>query len=293
MRRVGAPAPIGFLLILLLPVMLSAQQGQINPRIPPPPPPPETEELPVTRTVSPVELVPAPRPAHTTVELPAGTRILVVLDTPLSTRISKKGHPVTFRTSDPVPLENNLELPPETEILGTVVEARRPGGFGRPGTLKVQITGVRLASGKEARMAAHLDSADAKQGRLSADKNRTAGAVDMAQWAIIGTLAGMQIGGGKGAGYGAAAGALAGLIIMMAQRGPDLYLEPGMPFAVMVDQPVTLPGPDVVDAHEKYTRTRASAGGTSQDATYSARDDDGRVPESRRPVLKRRPRTNP
>ena len=293
MRRTGAPAPIIFSLIFLLPMALVAQEGQINPRIPPPPPPPETEDLPFTRTVSPIELVPAPRPAPAKLELPAGTRILVVLDTPLSTRISKKGHPVSFRTTDPVWLQDNLELPPDTEILGTVVEARRPGGFGRPGTLKVQITGVRPANGAETRMAAHLDSADAKQGRLSADKNRTAGVVDMAQWAIVGTLAGLQIGGGKGAGYGAAAGALAGLIIMMAQRGPDLYLEPGMPFAVVVDQPVMLPGPDVVAAHERYTRTRASAGGTSQDPTYSSRDDDGRVPESRRPVLKRRPRTNP
>lgn len=290
MRRTGASVPAFFFLIFLTPLTLSAQQGQINPRIPPPPPPPEAEELPPARAVSPAELVPAPRPAPATVELPAGTRILVVLDTPLSTRISKKGHPVTFRTTDSVWLQDNLELPPDTEILGTVVEARRPGGFGRPGTLKVQISGVRLANGTETRMAAHLDSADAKQGRLSADKSRTAGAVDMAQWAIVGTLAGLQIGGGKGAGYGAAAGALAGLIIMMAQRGPDLYLEPGMPFAVVVDQPVTLPGPEVVAANESYARTRASAGGSSPDPTSASQDDDSRVPDSHRPKLKRRPR---
>ncbi len=293
MRRTGASVPAFFFLIFLIPLALSAQQGQINPRIPPPPPPPETEELPAARAVSPAELVPAPRPAPATVELPAGTRILVVLDTPLSTRISKKGHPVSFRTTDSVWLQDNLELPPDTEILGTVVEARRPGGFGRPGTLKVQITSVRLTTGTETRMAARLDSADAKQGRLSADKSGTAGAVDMAQWAIVGTLAGLQIGGGKGAGYGAAAGALAGLIIMMARRGPDLYLEPGMPFAVVVDQPVTLPGPDVVAANESYARTQASAGGLSPDPTSASQDDDSRVPDSRRPKLKRRPRPNP
>src|SRR3990172_1145328 len=195
MRRTGASVPAVLFLIFLVPLALAAQQGQINPRIPPPPPPPEFEDLPPARTVSPAELVPAPRPAPATVELPAGTRILVVLDTPLSTRISKKGHPVSFRTTDSVWLQDNLELPPDTEILGTVVEARRPGGFGRPGTLKVQITGVRLTNGTETRMAARLDSADLKQGRLSADKNRTAGAVDMAQWAIVGTLAGLQIGG--------------------------------------------------------------------------------------------------
>lgn len=297
MRRMGASLVAVLLPFFSIPLALAAQQGQINPRIPPPPPPPETtEEVPPARPVSPDPLTvapqPAPRPAPATVEMPTGTRILVVLDTPLSTRISKKGHPVSFRTTDPVSLQDSLELPPETEILGTVVEARRPGGFGRPGTLKVQITGVRLTTGTEARMAARLDSADVKQGRLSADKSRTAGAVDMAQWAIVGTLAGMQIGGGKGAGYGAAAGALAGLIIMMSQRGPDLYLEPGMPFAVIVDQPVTLPGPEVMAAHESYMRTRASSS-ASPDPSYSSQDNDSRVPESRRPVLKRRPRTNP
>jgi hypothetical protein len=294
MRRTGTVVPAVALLIFLTPLALPAQNGQINPRIPPPPPP-ETEELPPApaRTVTTPELTPAPRPAPATVELPAGTRILVRLDTPLSTRISKKGHPVSFRVTDSVQLDNNLELPPETEILGTVVEVRRPGGFGRPGTLKVQITGVRLENGTETRMTARLDSADAKQGRLSADKSRTAGAVDMAQWAIVGTLAGMQIGGGKGAGYGAAAGALAGLIIMMSRRGQDLYLEPGMPFAVMVDQPVTLAGHEVVAANESYARTRASSGSAPSDPTYSSQDNDSRVPDSRRPVLKRRPRTSP
>jgi hypothetical protein len=293
MRRTGASVLAIFFAGFLLPLALSAQQGQINPRIPPPPPPPETEELPPPRAVSPPELVPAPPPAPATVELPAGTRILVELDTPLSTRISKKGHPVSFRTTDSVWLDGNLELPPGTEILGTVVEARRPGGFGRAGTLKVQITGVRLTTGTETRMTAHLDSADLKQDRLSADRNRTAGAVDMAQWAIVGTLAGMQIGGGKGAGYGVAAGALAGLIIMMAQRGPDLYLEPGMPFAVVVDQPVTLPGQEVAAANAAYSSTQASRGGASPDPGSPSADNESRVPESRRPVLKRRPRTNP
>ena len=105
-------------------------------------------------------------------------------------------------------------------------------------------------------------------------------------------MTGWQVAGGKGAGYGAAAGAMVGLIIMMSKRGADLYLEPGMPFAVLVDQPVTLPGADVVAAHEAYARTHASASQSSSDPTSASQDDD-RVPESRRPVLKRRPRTKP
>ena len=263
-----------------------AQQAPINPRIPPPPPPPEeTAHVPTQpEAATPTPLPPVPA----TVEIAAGMRIPVVLDTPLSTRISKAGQLVTFRTTDSIRVNDLLEIPPDTEIIGTVVEARKPGGFGRPGTLKVKVVRIRLASGTATEMAAHLDSRDVKQGRISADKNGSANAVDLAQWAVLGTLIGWQGASGKGAGYGAAAGALTGLIIMMARRGPDLYLEPGMPFAVVVDQAFTLPGPEVQAAQENYARTHGpSYGGSSGSSASSLPDDQERRPGNR-PVLKRR-----
>jgi hypothetical protein len=289
MRRMGGTLA-SFLVILLACGSAAAQQGQINPRIPPPPPP---EEIPAPAPAPPVEATPAPPPPPATVELPAGTRIPVVLDTALSTRITKRGESAIFRTTQAIPVHDTLEIPPDTEIVATVIEARKPGGFGKPGTLKIQLTGIRLASGAEQRLVARLDSQDMKQGRISADKSGSNNVVDLAQWAVLGTLGGYQVGGGKGAGYGAAAGAAIGLVIMMARRGPDLYLEPGMPFDIVVNEPVALPGAEVQTAQQNYARTNGPGSpGYSGSSSVSQMDpqNDSRVPESRRPVLKRRPR---
>jgi hypothetical protein len=297
MRRTGEGAAICLLVLGLAAWPVLAQQGPINPRIPPPPPPPDETAAPAP-AAPPAEQpallpppAPTPVPVPATVELLKGTRIPVTLETPLSTRISKKGQQVIFRTTDPVPVES-LELPPDTEISATVVEARRPGGFGRPGTLKVRIDGIRLSNSTHVEVPARLDSADVKQGKISADRNAGSNVMDLAQWATLGTLVGWQTGGGSGAGYGAAAGAAAALIIMMARRGPDLYLEPGMPFAVVVDQDTTLPGAEIHAAQQAWAAANPgpSSGDSSSASVDSDPADNSRVPASRRPVLKRRPR---
>jgi len=278
---------VAILALFLLALSVAAQQGTINPRIAPPPP-----EQPATAPT------PAPAPDSTpppeTVGIAAGTRIGVVLDTPLSTRISKTGQRVAFRTRDPLPVHETLEIPPETEFVGTVVEAQRPGSFGRAGKLRVRVDRIQLSNGISAGVVARFDSADGKAGgRVSADRRGKSNVVDLVQWAALGTLIGLQVHGGKGAGYGAAAGTTAALIILMSKRGPDLYLEPGMPFTVVLDQPVTLPGAEVLAAQQAYARGHASAAPSSSSAAGRASDSEPAHSSEPRPKLNRRPKPLP
>src|SRR5262249_61225900 len=112
---------------------------------------------------------PAPSTLPATVQIPASTRIAVVLDTPLSTRIARQGQAVTFRTSDPLRIANQLEVPPETTITGSVVEVKRPGSFGKSGVLRVMVDRINLSTGTTRDLVAHVDSADLKaNGRPSA-----------------------------------------------------------------------------------------------------------------------------
>lgn len=298
MRRTGAGrAAFGLFSLFLTLLPAFAQDGKINTRVPPPPPPPE--EVPIGRTSLPPDLVPAEPPAAAVpdrVALSQGTRISVVLATPLSTRISKKGQRVSFHTSHWVPLSDALELPPQTEFVGSVVEARRPGAFGQAGTLQVKLQRIELPGGASVPVTARLESPDANaKGRISADRASTAGVADLAQWAVMGTLAGWNFGGGKGAGYGAAAGAAVGLVILMSRRGQDLYLEPGMPFTVVLDREASLPGADVHAAQRQYARLNGpsgsqagSGGGGSNASSPMGAEADPRVSPSERPKLKRR-----
>ena len=229
------------------------------------------------------------------VVIPKGTRIAVELDTPLSTRISKAGQQVTFRSAESVALGDQIELPPQTAFTGSVVKVRRPGAFGRPGELRVKVERIELAGGTTASVAARLDSADGRgRGMVSSDRNRVADLYSLATWTLNGTLLGSAISGGKGAGIGAGAGAAVALIILASRRGPDVYLEPGMPFTVILDEAVTLSGADVVAAQKEYTRTFGSRSGDKEGAEAGSseisRNPDGAVLDSDRPQLKRRPK---
>jgi len=308
------------------PLALGSVQAQqppiINPRVPPPPPPDPPVAKPVPQPVpqpavppvapepevaKPVLKVPEPivPPADlpAAVEIPAGTAIEVVLDTPLSTKMTKKGDRVAFRTARTVPLSNQLELPAETAFTGSVVEVRRPGGFGKAGAMRVFVERVELENGPSAAVVAHLDSADMQgKGRIAVDKSRTTDLYSLASYTLQGTLLGSAIKGGKGAAVGAGAGALAALIIMMSRKGQDLYLEPGMPFTVILDQSVALPAQELYIAQQKQlqARNRASLPGSNPngiDPTIDnpsagpiERNPDSATLDPERPKLKRRPK---
>ena len=261
-----------------------------------PPVAPKAEEA-KPAPIAPEPIIPPPTlPA--TVEIPAGTPIEVVLDTPLSTKITKKGQQVTFRTSRALSLGDQLELPAETAFTGSVVEVKRPGGFGKAGAMRVLVERVELENGPSAAVVAHLDSPDIKgKGRITTDNSRATDLYSLATYTLQGTLLGSAIKGGKGAAVGAGAGAMAALIIMMSRKGPDLYLEPGMPFVVILDQSVSLPAKDVYIAQQTLARARATASANASDLTNAGssgseleRNPDGATLDSDRPKLKRRPK---
>ena len=253
---------------------------------------------------APRELEPIVPPADLplTIEIPGGTPIEVILDTPLSTRMTKRGQAVTFRTSRSMALSDQLTLPEETVFTGSVVEVKRPGGFGQAGVMRVFLERVQLENGPSAAVVAHLDSPDIKgKGRIAADNSRTTDLYSLATYTLQGTLLGSAIKGGKGAAVGAGAGALAALIIMMSRKGQDLYLEPGMPFTVVLDQSVSLPARELYITQQMQLRARASSSGSSNSVgTDPAADNPSAGPIERnpdsatldpeRPKLKRRPK---
>lgn len=235
-------------------------------------------------------LPPLEPPPPEVVRLERGTQLNVILDTPLSTRMTKTGEQVTFLLSQPLDLGDGLELPPDTRILGTVTEAQRPGAFGRAGKLKVRIEKIELPTGGEARLQAKLQSGDPSATRLQADSNRATDLYNLATWSLQGTLIGASLGGGKGAGIGAGAGAAAAILIMASRRGPDLYLEPGMPFIVTLDSPAELRGWDVRIAQKQFASTGGNGTYGARESAASGRPEDDYELRTNRPQLKRRPK---
>ncbi len=209
----------------------------------------------------------------------------VTLDTPLSTRISKVGQAVNFRTNEPLPV-GDLVIPPDTLFTGKVVEAKKPGSFGRSGTLLVEVNRIELANGTGSEVVAKIDSSDMNgHGKMRPDRSRAATLLNLALYGAQGTLIGSQIGGGKGAAIGGGAGVAVALIIMASKKGTDVYLEPGMPFEVSIEEPVSLPGKAVADV-QPANANGGSSSGPASDGSDHANDPDY-------PKLKRRPKPQP
>jgi hypothetical protein len=194
------------------------------------------------------------------VALPMKQRIPVVLDTPLSTVNSKQGQIVTFHTVYSLPLGDGLEVPAETEILGHLVEVKRPAHFGREGELRLAVDRIHLEPDGGTNLEAHLDSAEMKgQGRFTNDDSRSTDLHPVVIDSAGGALLGAVVGGATGAGIGAGTGAAVAVLIMKSPRGQDVYLEQGMRFAVILDQPAYLSGASVYAAWEEYKKNEGPA----------------------------------
>jgi hypothetical protein len=260
-----------FALNLLVSMLLCAPQqalarqgtGQATQQTSPASPSPTAEQAPANASAKTANEAPATiaaRKLPAKVTLAGGSRIDVALETPLSTRIAKKDQEVVFRAAQPIALGDGLELSGQTAFIGIVTEVKRPGAFGRQGALKVELKRINLPSGADAVIVARLDSPDMRgKGRLTSDSQRGTDVMSLATWTLTGAVIGGHAAGGKGAGYGAVSGAAIWLITKMSHHGADVYLEPGMPFTVLMDEPVELPGSTAIFSADNPTGQSSSS----------------------------------
>lgn len=172
------------------------------------------------------------------IAIPAGQPIPVALDSTISTINSKRGQIVTFRMLYSMPLGDGLEIPPQTQILGHVVDLQRPAHFSREGELRLAVDEIRLHPDGGATIAAHLDSDEMKgEGRFTNDNPHPADLHPVVIQSAGGAVLGAASAGASGAGIGAGTGAALAVLILKSPRGQDVYLEQGMRFAVILDEP--------------------------------------------------------
>jgi hypothetical protein len=198
--------------------------------------------------------------------LPVGTHITVVLDTPISTRISKVGQVVEFKVASPYLVEGHEVIAIGTEFNGRVIGVQRPGSFSRNGEIRVVLEGVTLPGGAQV-LRADLQPADPKASfSAKSDSPKTLSAVKKAAVVGQGALVGAQIGGGQGALIGAAAGGTVLLIIGLSKHGRDVYLEPGTPFDVVLRSPlaISLSDTTLADCKEPLGASEARAANGNQ-----------------------------
>ncbi|MFY9556278.1 MAG: hypothetical protein WAV20_18340 [Blastocatellia bacterium] len=179
------------------------------------------------------------------------TKVKIILQSRLSSKLSEVGDPITAVLDEPVYVNGQLVLPRGTEFHGRVTQvtaAKRPQ---KNGSIGIAFERISLSWGDEAVsvVVTAVDDWD-KNEKLNADSEGKVKAghrgADTARnvergGAIGGAGAGVIIlsGGSLGAGAGSLGGGLlAGLLLT---KGGEIIVNPGAVFRVKFVKPVTLP----------------------------------------------------
>jgi hypothetical protein len=237
---------------LLLGAIMMAKfaSAQGLPRLDDPPP-----QTPLVQTATPEQTqlpqTMAPQVATTTdpstVTIPAGTRVLMVLKSPLHTTSGTAGSGLYLETLYPVVQGNGIVIPARTLVHGVVESDERPGHLKRtsefrfrftslifPNNLVVPINGVlqsipgaiNIRTG-EAKTLAPVDQTE---------KVITPVAASSVGGAIIGAHRGFGIGLLPGAGLGAGLG----LVAVLLKRGDEISLPQGTSVEMVLAAPFSL-----------------------------------------------------
>jgi hypothetical protein len=175
--------------------------------------------------------VPEPPPARD-VMIPSGTTLRLDLGTALGTDTAKVEDAVTATLRQPVSVAGEVVLPAGTVLHGTVTNVERPGRVKGRARLSYHFTRL-VADGTAYSV---RTAAVGHEGEATKSEDATKIGVAAGAGAVIGGI----LGGGDGAAKGAAIGGAAGTGTVLATRGRDLKLAPGVNIATTLTAPVTV-----------------------------------------------------
>lgn len=178
----------------------------------------------------------------------SGERLRARMNSTLSSKTARIGETFTANVTESVYSTNGVVVIPEgSRLTGRVdaVVAARKGG--KPGTIDVSFTQLRLPNGLTRRIngsLTDLHSDDAKstaEGTATGDRMKHRKIIFIGGGGVGGAVLGGAIGGGKGALIGGLLGAGAGLLGERMTKGEDAEVLSGTEFGVILNQSISLP----------------------------------------------------
>ncbi|MGC4083261.1 MAG: hypothetical protein QM736_14420 [Vicinamibacterales bacterium] len=178
---------------------------------------------------------PAPvRPAFEEVTIPAGTSLVLALDTPVASNRSRVEEPVRAHVTRSVTVGERTVIPTGSLVSGHVTAAEAAGKV--KGLAHIALRFSDLSRVDDPAHYAIETSSVSRTARATKRKD----AVKVGGGALGGAIVGGIIGGKKGAAIGTAAGAGAGGAVVMSTRGEEVRLGKGAAITIKLSQPLTI-----------------------------------------------------
>jgi outer membrane lipoprotein SlyB len=157
---------------------------------------------------------------NVSVDIPAGTSVIVALESPIATDENQSGETFRARTQDPIIVGGRTLVPAGAQVHGTLHDVQASGRIKGRAAMTLSFDRIEDAQGVP-----HAISAQSIT--LQADSGTKGDIEKIAAGGVLGAIVGGITGGGKGAAIGAGAGAGAGAIVMLATKGDDVELPAG------------------------------------------------------------------
>jgi hypothetical protein len=204
-----------------------------------------TEEMRLIETMAPQV---ATTTAPSTVTIPAGTRVLMVLKSPLHTTSGTAGSGLYLETLYPIVQGNRVVIPAHTQVQGVVEANKRPGHINRVSEFRFRFTTLIFPNNAVAPIDGVLQSIPGAKNIRTHDKDGTLKPVDQtekvvtpaAAGAVGGAIVGAHRGFGIGLLPGAGLGAALGLGAVLLKRGDAISLPSGTNIEMILQAPLAL-----------------------------------------------------
>jgi hypothetical protein len=168
------------------------------------------------------------------VTIPAGTRLSIILDTPVGSDTSRVEQAVHAHLSRPIVVQGQTVVAEGSGVSGVVTDATRSGKVKGRAHVAVRFNTL-TPRGDDERYSIQTSGV----GR-TAEGTKKRDAMEIGIPAAGGAVVGGLIGGKKGAVIGGAAGGGAGTAVVLNQRGKEVRLGKGAALTLRLAAPVTI-----------------------------------------------------
>jgi hypothetical protein len=203
------------------------------------------DQTPLVQTMAPQV---ATTTAPSTVTIPAGTRVLMVLKSPLHTTSGTAGSGLYLETLFPVVQGNGVVIPARTQVQGVVEADERPGHIKRTSEFRFRFTTLIFPNNLVVPITGALQSIPGAKNIRTRGNDRALEPVDQTEKVVTpaaaSTVGGAIIGAHRGFGIGllpgAGLGAALGLGAVLLKRGDEINLARGTSVEMVLQAPFSL-----------------------------------------------------
>jgi hypothetical protein len=206
-----------------------------------------------TTSAPPVSETSAVPVAARTLEIPAGTKVLLTIRSAVNTKTAQAGDGVYLQSSFPVIANGRAVIPAGVYVQGVVDSVERHIRIKGPTKMTMHFTSIIFPNGSVVEIPGLVNSLPGSSGpKVKGDEGtvqQSSSVGDVAKAAGQGAAIGAGVGsiGGavngdplQGVGIGAGAGAVAGALVSLFTHGNDINIPSGTPIEMVLQRPLML-----------------------------------------------------